>query len=249
MLEGGTVRYRRRVTSGRLRVVIENPCDADRPRRRGAGVGLSNVRARLTALHGHDARLTAGEVDGLWRVELWMPYEPAPAREPVPAEDGRAAEESAVKREAIAPESMRVVIVDDEPLARAVVREYLGRHPGVEIVAECGNGFEAVKAVTELAPDLLFLDVQMPKLSGFEVLELLGRDVPVDLHHGLRPVRAARVRSARRRLPAEAVQRGSVRRSALARAGAAAGALPRVSTIHRSRRCGGAARRGRSSAC
>ena len=76
-------------------------------------------------------------------------------------------------------ESLRVVIVDDEPLARAVIREYLRAHPGVEVVAECGNGFDAVKAVAELKPDLLFLDVQMPKLSGFEVVELLGRDVPV----------------------------------------------------------------------
>ena len=76
-------------------------------------------------------------------------------------------------------ELLRVVIVDDEKLARSVVREYLGAHAGVEIVAECGNGFEAVKAVTELSPDLVFLDVQMPKLSGFEVLELLGREVPV----------------------------------------------------------------------
>jgi two-component system LytT family response regulator len=75
--------------------------------------------------------------------------------------------------------SFRVVIVDDEPLARAVVREYLKAHPGVEVVAECGNGFEAVKAVTELSPDLMFLDIQMPKLDGFEVLELLGRSVPV----------------------------------------------------------------------
>ena len=75
--------------------------------------------------------------------------------------------------------SLRVVVVDDEPLARAVVREYITVHPGVEIVAECANGFEAVKAVSELSPDLLFLDVQMPKLSGFEVLELIGRDVPV----------------------------------------------------------------------
>jgi two-component system, LytTR family, response regulator len=74
---------------------------------------------------------------------------------------------------------LRVVVVDDEPLARAVVREYITVHPGVEIVAECANGFEAVKAVSELAPDLVFLDVQMPKLSGFEVLELIGRDVPV----------------------------------------------------------------------
>ena len=76
-------------------------------------------------------------------------------------------------------DSLRVVVVDDEPLARAVVREYVGAHPGVEIVAECANGFEAVKVVSELSPDLMFLDVQMPKLSGFEVLELIGRNVPV----------------------------------------------------------------------
>ena len=75
--------------------------------------------------------------------------------------------------------SFRVVVVDDEPLARTVIREYLKSHPGVDIVAECGNGFEAVKAVTELSPDLMFLDIQMPKLDGFEVLELLGRSVPV----------------------------------------------------------------------
>ncbi len=77
------------------------------------------------------------------------------------------------------PDPLRVIIVDDEPLARGVVREYLGAHRAVTIVAECGNGFDAVKAVTELAPDLMFLDVQMPKLDGFEVLELLGRAVPV----------------------------------------------------------------------
>ena len=74
---------------------------------------------------------------------------------------------------------LRVAIVDDEDLARAVVREYLTALPDVEIVAECANGFEAVKAVSELQPDLLLLDVQMPKLNGFEVLELVGRDVAV----------------------------------------------------------------------
>jgi two-component system, LytTR family, response regulator len=76
-------------------------------------------------------------------------------------------------------EKLRVVVVDDEEPARTLLREYLGHDAGIEVVAECRNGFEAVKAVNDLAPDLLFLDIQMPKLDGFEVLELLGRDVPV----------------------------------------------------------------------
>ena len=68
---------------------------------------------------------------------------------------------------------LRAVIVDDEELARSILLEYLAGHPEVEVVAQCANGFEAVKAVGELKPDLIFLDVQMPKLNGFEVLELL----------------------------------------------------------------------------
>ena len=74
---------------------------------------------------------------------------------------------------------MRVIVVDDEELARALLRELLAAYEDIEIVAECGNGFEAVKAVTEKKPDLLLLDVQMPKLDGFDVLELIGADVPV----------------------------------------------------------------------
>jgi two-component system LytT family response regulator len=69
--------------------------------------------------------------------------------------------------------TIRTVIVDDEPLARSVVREFLATHRDIEIVGECANGFEAVKAITEQTPDLVFLDVQMPKLNGFEVLELI----------------------------------------------------------------------------
>jgi two-component system LytT family response regulator len=77
------------------------------------------------------------------------------------------------------PYPLRIVIVDDEPLARSVVREYASADPSVEVVADCANGFEAVKAVSELKPDLVLLDVQMPKLDGFEVLELLGREQAV----------------------------------------------------------------------
>ncbi|WP_306392632.1 LytR/AlgR family response regulator transcription factor [Telluria beijingensis] len=69
---------------------------------------------------------------------------------------------------------MRTLIVDDEHLARAVLREYLAAHADVEIVGECANGFEAVKAIAEHDPDLVFLDIQMPKLDGFEVVELAG---------------------------------------------------------------------------
>ena len=68
---------------------------------------------------------------------------------------------------------MRAVIVDDEELARGFLRELLRQHPEIEIAAECANGFDAVKAIAESPPDLLFLDVQMPKLDGFEVLELI----------------------------------------------------------------------------
>jgi two-component system response regulator AlgR len=66
-----------------------------------------------------------------------------------------------------------VAIVDDEELARGVVREFLRDEPGVQIVAECANGFEAVKAVSDLKPDLLLLDVQMPGADGFALLERL----------------------------------------------------------------------------
>ena len=78
-----------------------------------------------------------------------------------------------------APLQLGVVIVDDEELARKLMREYVGTIEGVRILAECGNGFEAVKAIAEHKPDLVFLDVQMPKLDGFEVLELIGQEISV----------------------------------------------------------------------
>jgi two-component system LytT family response regulator len=73
----------------------------------------------------------------------------------------------------------KALIVDDEELARHVIREFLQPHAEIEVAAECGNGLEAVKAVAEHKPNLIFLDVQMPKLTGFDVLELIGTDMPV----------------------------------------------------------------------
>jgi two-component system, LytTR family, response regulator len=71
--------------------------------------------------------------------------------------------------------SLRTIIVDDEEPARIVLREFLSAHEEINIIAECANGFDAVKAITDSKPDLVILDIQMPKLNGFEVLELVDR--------------------------------------------------------------------------
>jgi two-component system LytT family response regulator len=68
---------------------------------------------------------------------------------------------------------IKCVIIDDEPLARLIVREYLQQYPEVEVLQECNDGFEGVKAIMQHQPDLIFLDIQMPKINGFEMLELI----------------------------------------------------------------------------
>jgi two-component system LytT family response regulator len=68
---------------------------------------------------------------------------------------------------------MKAIIVDDEHLAREIIKKYLFDYETIEVIAECTNGFEAVKEITEKKPDLIFLDIQMPKLNGFEMLELI----------------------------------------------------------------------------
>ena len=77
---------------------------------------------------------------------------------------------------------IRALVVDDEPLAREMIREMLEDDSEVEIVSECANGREAVEAIKSLKPDLVFLDIQMPELGGFEVLESLDPD-DHSLHH------------------------------------------------------------------
>jgi two-component system LytT family response regulator len=75
--------------------------------------------------------------------------------------------------------TIRAMVADDEELARHILREYIAKNPDIELVGECDNGFSAVKAISEQKPDLLFLDVQMPKLDGFEVLELVDANLAV----------------------------------------------------------------------
>lgn len=67
----------------------------------------------------------------------------------------------------------KCLIIDDEPLARSIVAEYLQAYPELEVVQECCDGFEGVKAIMQHQPDLIFLDIQMPKINGFEMLELV----------------------------------------------------------------------------
>src|SRR6476661_10089813 len=67
----------------------------------------------------------------------------------------------------------RVIIIDDEPLARSIVKEYLIEFSQMELIAECNDGFKGVKTIMQLQPDLVFLDIQMPKINGFEMLELV----------------------------------------------------------------------------
>jgi two-component system LytT family response regulator len=74
---------------------------------------------------------------------------------------------------------MKVVIIDDEPLARMMVKEYLQPYTNITVVQECNDGFEGVKAIQQHQPDLVFLDIQMPKINGFEMLELIENPPPV----------------------------------------------------------------------
>ncbi len=74
---------------------------------------------------------------------------------------------------------IKAILIDDEPLARSIVKEYLQSYADMEIVSECKDGFEGVKAIALHKPDLIFLDIQMPKINGFEMLELVENPPPV----------------------------------------------------------------------
>jgi len=123
---------------------------------------------------------------------------------------------------------LRAVVVDDEPLARARLRRLLAQHPEVEVLADCGSGEESIATLQELRPDVAFLDIRMPDMDGFDVLDALGPQRPRQvvfvtaysehavrafearaLDYLLKPVSAERLRQALQRLqpvgaPAEA---------------------------------------------
>ena len=107
---------------------------------------------------------------------------------------------------------LKVIIVDDEPLARDKIAGMLKMETDIEIVAECASGQKAVAAVQKHAPDILFLDVQMPTLDGFGVLKsILPQNLPyVIFVTALRPICRARIRSVCARLSAEAIRPSKV---------------------------------------
>jgi two-component system LytT family response regulator len=74
---------------------------------------------------------------------------------------------------------IKALLIDDEPLARSIVKEYLQSHTDIQVIGECNDGFEGVKAIAQHKPDLIFLDIQMPKINGFEMLELVENPPPV----------------------------------------------------------------------
>ena len=166
----GEPAFRRETGVETLHAVLKEPAPRLREEELGAaGPVLKRVLDRCLAKSPDDRYASVGDLvsdlrEARRRLDAGAsPSEAAPLRAPALAARG----------------PLRVLIVDDEEPARSLLREYLGAAGGVEVVGECRNGFEAVKAVNDLSPDLMFLDVQMPKLNGFEVLELLGRDVAV----------------------------------------------------------------------
>jgi two-component system, LytTR family, response regulator len=75
----------------------------------------------------------------------------------------------------------KAIIIDDEPLSREIIKAYLKSFPEIEVMQECGDGFEGVRAIQQHKPDLIFLDIQMPKITGFEMLELVEQKPSVIL--------------------------------------------------------------------
>ncbi len=136
-----------------------------------SGIGIQNVRTRLQSLYGDRFELSMrNRQPGGVEVSVSVPFVSSP-------DSGKTRKVNCVHADAH-PAKIRALIVDDEPLARSNLAVLLRADPEIGIVGECGSGEEALGEIRVANPDLLFLDVQMPECDGFDVLELLGRDLP-----------------------------------------------------------------------
>ena len=170
----------------------------------GGGIGLSNVNERLRTIYGAHYQLKLQSVPG----------EGTCASVEIP-ELGAARARHGVSMD------LRAVLVDDEQLARDELGYLLGQVGGVEVIGQAGNGVEALTTIDRLQPDVVFLDVQMPGLTGFEVARRMLDAQRAVAHHLRDRVRSARhrgVRGQRGRLPAEAGRSGAARAGGRARA-------------------------------
>ena len=205
------------------------------------GIGVSTTRERLLRLFGADFRFEfhrhnpglAVVVAFPWRVDVrgGEPADDEPAAatragtgrgRSTPSQPWRVSTPDAgdppPSRDTIM-KKIKTLIVDDEPLARERLATLLATEPDIEIAAQCRDGEEAVMAIQDHAPDLMFLDVQMPGMNGFEVIEAVGAGAHAagDLRHRLRPARPEGVSGPRARLHPEAVRPRALHRSTAAR--------------------------------
>ena len=171
----------------------------------GGGIGLSNVNERLRTIYGAGCQLKLTSAP--------RPRAPAPAIEIPELRCASASRQTPMDLSA-------AVLVDDEQLARDELGYLLEQLGGVEVVGQAGNGVEALATIERLQPDVVFLDVQMPGLTGFEVARRLLDEGPASQHHlrdGVRSARDRGVRGQRGRLPAEAGRSGAARAGPAAR--------------------------------
>ena len=118
--------------------------------KKGEGIGLRNIRERVQIIYENPGLIRTVNVNGkIYRNFVYS------------------------SRKVIMTEKIRTLIVEDEELARNLLKSYLKDQESIELIHECENGFDGVKMINELKPDLIFLDIQMPKITGFEMLELL----------------------------------------------------------------------------
>ena len=134
-----------------IKISILNDYDASSIKRKGEGIGLRNIRKRMEIIYNQPDLIKITDRKTCFEVQLVIPQ----------------------KTSSVMSEKLQTIIIEDEELARNLLRSYLKDHPDIEIIGECENGFDGVKAINDKKPDLVFLDIQMPKITGFEMIELL----------------------------------------------------------------------------